>query len=328
MSTRISRRAAISLVGMAALNYTWANAQSTSWPNKAMRLVVPFAPGGASDNIARLIAEQLAKRLGQPVVVDNKPGGSTIIGVDAVAKAPGDGYTMLMAGVGSYSVLPAMKKALPFSIEKDLAMVALVCYTPSILVTGSDKPYATLTDFIKAAKASPGALRYAHYGEGGANHLVGAMLEDAAEIKLEGIPYKGASDAKLALLRGEIDLSFETLSSVGGEIKSGRVRALAVGGTARSNLLPTVPSLTEFNLAKAAAQPFFGITVPSQTPTIIRDRLSREVQDIMKMPEIKERAASVYLEPVAMGSEEMRQMVVRETENYRRIARQLKLSME
>ena len=328
MNTRISRRAALAVTGAAVMNPSWVHGQTQSWPTRPLKMVVPFAPGGASDNIARLISDQLARRLGQAVVVDNKPGGATIIGVDAVAKAPGDGYTMLMAGVGSYSVLPAMKKSLPFSIDKDFAMVALVCYTPSILVTGSDKPYASLTDFIMAARANPGALRYAHYGEGGANHLVGAMLEDAAEIRLEGIPYKGASDAKFALLRGDIDLSFETLSSVGGEIKSGRVRALAVGGTARSNLLPTVPSLKEFGLAKAAAQPFFGITVASQTPVPIRERLSKEIQDIMKLPEIKDRAASLYLEPVAMGPDEMRQMVVRETENYRRIARQLKLSME
>lgn len=322
------RRAALLALGGASLAFPWSLARAQAWPSKPIRLVVPFAPGGASDTIARLISDQLPRRLGQAVIIDNKPGGSTIIGVDAVAKAAPDGYTLLLAGVGSYSVLPALRRNLPFQVDRDLAMLALVSYTPNVLVTSAAKPYNTLADLIRQAKARPGDLRYVTYGEGGANHLCGVLLENAAGIRLDAIPYKGAADAKLALLRGDVDLSFETLASVGAELRSGRLRALALGSPERSKLLPGVPSLTELGLGQAATQPFFGLSMPSATPAPIRERLSRELQDIMAQPDVRERAAAAFLEPVALGPEEMRALVTREADNYRRVAQQLKLHLD
>jgi len=324
----LRRRSLIAAAAAPWLASAWQAAQAQSWPSKPIRLVVPFAPGGASDTIARLISDQLPRRLGQPVVIDNKPGGSTIIGVDAVAKAAPDGYTLLLAGVGSYSVLPALRKNLPFQIDRDLAMLALVSYTPNVLVTASNKPYASLADFIRQAKARPGDLRYVTYGEGGANHLCGVMLENAAGIKMDAIPYKGAADAKLALLRGDVDLSFETLASVGGELRSGRLRALAIGSPERSKLLPSVASLTELGLGQAAVQPFFGFSMPSGTPQAIRDRLSRELIDIMSQAEARDRSTAAFLEPVALGPDDMRTLVNRETESFRRVAQQLKLNLD
>ncbi|APW39666.1 hypothetical protein RD110_22695 [Rhodoferax koreense] len=305
-----------------------AAASPSSWPNKAIRIVVPFAPGGASDTIARILSEQLAKRLEQPVIIDNKPGGATIIGVDSVAKSAADGNTILLAGVGSFSVLPALRKTLPFDVERDFAPIALVNYTPNILVTASEKPYRTLAELLQAAKNHPNTIRYATYGDGSANHLCGALLAHAAGVELEAIPYKGAADAKLALLRGEVDLSFETLASVGGELKSGRLRALAHGGAGRTGLLPDLPGLSELGYGQAAVQPFFGMMVPAATPEAIKSRLTKEVLEIMAQPDVKARAVAAYLEPVAIGPAEMKTTIQASTATFRRVAQQLKLSLD
>jgi tripartite-type tricarboxylate transporter receptor subunit TctC len=262
------------------------------------------------------------------VTIDNKPGASTILGVDAVAKANADGTTLLLAGVGSYSVLPALRKKLPLDIERDLAFIALVAYTPNILVTAAEKPYKTLADLVKAAKANPNQVRYAHYGDGSANHLAGVMLSRACKVQLEGIPFKGAADAKLALLRGDVDLSFETLASAGGEIKTGRLRALAHGGAGRTPLLPDLPGLAEMGYGAAALQPFFGITVPAATPEPIRKRLTKEVLEVMALPDVREKATTAFLEPVVLGPEEMKAIVQRKTATFKELAQQLNLSLD
>lgn len=325
---RFSRRQLLAAGLAATLPGWWGSAQAQGWPSKPLRLVVPFAPGGASDTLARIVSDHLPSRLGQPVVIENKPGASTIIGVDAVAKSPADGYTLLLAGVGSFSVLPAVRKNLPFNIDRDFSMLALISFAPNILVTSIDKPYKNLPDFVKAAKTQPGQLRYATYGDGSANHLCGVMLENAAGIRLDPIPFKGAADAKLALLRGDVDLSFETLTSVAGELKGNRLRALASGSPARSKLLPDLPSFGELGYVQAAAQPLFGLAVHSATPAPVRDRLSKEILEIMALPAVRERAIATSLEPVALGPAEMKEIVARETENYRRVAQQLKLQLD
>jgi tripartite-type tricarboxylate transporter receptor subunit TctC len=322
------RRLAFAAAGLALHAALPSAARAEDWPSRPLRIVVPFAPGGASDAIARILAEQLPKRLGQPVVIENKPGGSTIIGVDTVVKAPPDGYTLLLAGVGSFSVLPALRKKLPFDIARDLAPLALVNYTPNILVTAAHMPYRTLADLVKAAKASPNTVRYATYGDGSANHLCGVLLATTAGIEMEPIPYKGAADAKLALLRGDVDLSFETLASVGGELKSGRLRALAHGGAGRTSLLPDLPGLADYGYAQAAVQPFFGVAVASAVPEAIRARLAKELLDVMAQPDVRSKAVAAYLEPAAIGPAEMTEIIKTSTATFRRVAQQLKLSLD
>lgn len=322
------RRLALAASGFLLSASVLRHAAAQPWPNKPLRIVVPFAPGGASDTMARILADQLPRRLGQPVIIENKPGASTIIGVDAVAKSVPDGNSILLAGVGSFGVLPALRKTLPFNIDQDFALIALVTYTPNILVTAADKPYRTLADLVKAARAKPGDIRYATYGEGSANHLCGELLAHAAGVRLEAIPYKGAADAKLALLRGDVDLSFETLASVGGELKAGRLRALAHGGAGRTALLPDLPGLAEFGYGQAAVQPFFGMAVPAATPEPVRARLTKEVLAIMAQPDVREKALAAYLEPATIGPAEMKAIVERDTATFRRVAQQLKLSLD
>jgi len=315
--------AALPIALLAPTGAVWAQ----SWPSKPLRLVVPFPPGGATDTSARLIAEHRGRRLGQSVVVDNKPGAATVIGVEAVTKAPADGYTLLVAGVGSFSVLPALRSNLPFNVEKDLAPVSLFVSTPVVLVTPSTRPFRRLSDFIAAAKAQPGQLRYATYGAGNAPHLAGEMLAAAAGVDMEPIPYKGAAEAQLALLRGDVDLGFETLSATGAHLKSGKLTGLAVNSAKRSSFVPELPGMAELGLGAAAIEAIYGMAAPAGTPAAVLTRLSGEIAEIMALPEVKDRLGALYLEPTALGATTMASTVAAETSKYRAVAARAKINL-
>ena len=328
MSSLTRRHALASLAALptallAPAGAVWAQ----SWPSKPIKLIVPFPPGGATDTSARLLAEHLARRLGQPVVVDNKPGAATVIGVEAVVKAPADGHTLLVAGVGSFSVLPALRSNLPFNVEKDLAPVSLFVSTPVVLVTPADRGWRKLPDLIAAAKAKPGQLRYATYGPGSAPHLAGEMLSAAAGIQLDPIPYKGAADALTGLLRGDHDLGFETLAAAGPHVKSGKLAALAVNSAQRSSFLPELPGMAELGLGSAAIEAIYGLAVPAGTPAEVAQRLNTELTAIMALPEVRERLAAQNLEPIPLGTAHMASTVAAETAKYRAVAARAKISM-
>lgn len=321
------RQTLISLAAAAASPLVWpvmANAQA--WPARGLRLVVPFPPGGATDLSARFLAEHLSRRLGQPVVVENKPGGATVIGVDAVAKAPADGHTLLVAGGGSYSVLPAMRSDLPFDIARDFAPISLISTTPLVLLTPADRPFRRLADFIAAAKAKPDTLRYATYGPGSSPHLSGEMLAHAAGIRIDAIPYKGTSEVQLALLRGEVDLGFETYAASAAHIKAEKLRPLALNSEKRSALVPDLPSFGELGLAEAAVDVFYGIAAPAGTPAPVLSRLSREVGEILSLPEVREKMAGMFLDIPALGPQAMVAKVNADMHKYRDTARRMKIA--
>ena len=204
-------------------------------------MVVPFPPGGGTDVVARALAQKLAGRLGTAVVIDNKPGASTIIGTEAVVRADPDGYTLLVSGSTSYTVNPALRSKLPYDPAKDLVPVATVARAPLVLVVSASAPYKDLNALIAAAKAKPKSIHYATFGSGSGPHLAGALLEQAAGIQLQDVPYRGSSQSLIALMGGEIQLGIDTVAAAAPQVKAGKLRALAIAGKSRSSMLPGCP---------------------------------------------------------------------------------------
>lgn len=329
MSMINRRQWTLAMLALASGTAQHTHAQSAHpWPSRPIKIVVPFPAGGATDASARLLADQLSRRLGQAVVVDNKPGAATVIGVDLVAKAAPDGYTLLVAGGGSFSVLPALRNNLPFDITRDFAPVSLLSTAPVVLVTAASNPYQRLPELIAAARARPGHLRYATYGAGSAPHLAGEMLCQAAGIDMQAIAYKGAADATLAITRGEVDLGFETYSAASGLIKADKLRVLAHNGEKRSTFLPDMPGMGELGLAQASMDAFYGMMAPAGTPTPVLERLAKEVGEIMASHDMRERLPPLFLEPTRSGPEAMSAMIAREHAKYKAVAQRARISIQ
>jgi tripartite-type tricarboxylate transporter receptor subunit TctC len=278
--------------------------------------------------VARLIGDSLSQRLGQAVTIDNKPGAASLIGVDAVVKAPPDGYSLLVSGASSYTIVPALRTKMPFDVTKDLLPIALVTYAPLVVVTATAKPYQRLADVVTQAKAKPRLLTYSTYGPGSQPHLAAELLADAAGMELEAVPYKGSADTLIALMRGDVDFGVETVSAANAQIKAGKLRALAVTNAQRSAFLPQVPGLEELNLAKAAIQGFYAMAAPAGTPAAVMQRLVKEVAEIMALPDSKAKCADLSLEAVAVGPEGLHAIMVADLARYRELNKRLKISMD
>jgi tripartite-type tricarboxylate transporter receptor subunit TctC len=248
-----------------------ANAQS--FPVKPIKLVVPFAPGGGTDLIARTLAVEMAKDLGQSVIVENKPGAGTIIGTDLVAKSAPDGYTLVVSSI-AHSVNPSLMEKMPYSTEKDFAPVALIVRSPNVLVVRAESPYKSLKDIVVAAKANPNKLSYASPGNGTSSHLAGALFADLAKVELQHISYKGSGPALTDLLGGQTDMIFATSGSVGKFIDSGKLRALAVTSTTRSAAYPSLPTMAEAGVPGYNSEGWYGFYAPAGTPAAVIDKLN------------------------------------------------------
>ena len=317
----------LSAVALAA-PYAQAQAQTPSYPSKPIRIVVPFGPGGATDVVARTVADKLSARLGQPMIVDNKPGASTMIGADAVAKAAPDGYTLLVSGSSTYSVAPALKERMPYDHQKDLALIALLVKAPLVLVSGPSAPVKSLAELIALAKSKPGDLGYATFGTGSAPHLLGEMFAHEAGIKVLGVPYKGSAPASMALLGGEIHYAFDTITSAGANIKAGKLRPLAVSSVQRITALPDVPTLGELKLGKASFDAFYGLAAPAGTPVAIQPLLGREVAAIMALPDVKEKMLAAGLEPGFLDAPAFNAKVVDEIATFKAAGKRANITME
>ena len=324
-----TRRAALA-TGLAATaaGLTGSLAWAQSWPARPVKMIVPFPPGGATDGVARLLADALGPRLGQAVIIDNKAGAATVIGVDAVVKSPADGYTLLVSGASSYTIVPALRDKLPFDVTKDLLPIALVAYAPLVVVTSAGKSYQRLADVVAQAKAKPKSLLYSTYGPGSQPHLAAELLADAAGVDLQAVPYKGSADALLGLMRGDVDFGVETVSAASAHIKAGKLRALAVTGARRSAFLPQVPGMEELNLGKAAIQGFYAVAAPAGTPSSVVDRLVKEVDAIMSTAEAKAKCAELSLEAVSIGPDGLRAVMTAELARYRELNKRLKISID
>jgi tripartite-type tricarboxylate transporter receptor subunit TctC len=236
------------------------------YPRKAIRLIVPFAPGGGNDTVARAIAHSAGASLGQPVVIDNRAGAGGMLGAQLAAKSPPDGYTLFLGGVGSHAVNPNLHAKLPYDPVKDFAPITLIASAPSVLVVHPSLPARTLAEFTALAKASPGRINYASNGNGSSAQLAAVLYESMAGVQMVHVPYKGLAPALGDLLGGEVQAMFSSVVAIVPSIKAGRLRALAVTGRRRAALLPEVPTLDEAGVPGYEAGSWYGILAPAGTP--------------------------------------------------------------
>ena len=255
-----------------------------AWPARPIRLVVPFPPGGLIDNMARLVGNRLAQELGQPVVIDNKPGAGGNVGAAEVARAPADGYTLLMASP-ALTISPAVYKNLPYQ-PSQLAPVALLGRVPNVLLVNPASGIGKVQDLVSRAKAKPGQLNYASNGNGTSLHLSAELFKRRSETFITHVPYRGAAAAITALLSGEVDMMFDNLPSAIGQIQAGKLRALAVTTAQRSTALPDVPTLAEAGMDGFNVSAWFGVAAPAGLPAPVATRLADALQKVVQQPEV------------------------------------------
>lgn len=272
-------------------------AQSQGYPSKPIRIVVPYTPGGFNDTMARLVGKKLQDAWGQPVIVDNRPGGGTIIGSEHVAKSPPDGYTLLVVGF-PLPVNQYLYKKLPYDTVKDFAPVILGGQSPSVMVVNANAPYKSAKDVVAAAKAKPGKLNYASSGNGTSNHLIMAYFMNSAGIDMTQIPYKGSAPMVAALLGNEVDVNFDNLPHILPHVKAGKMRALAITSAKRSALAPEVPTVAELGWPGFEVQVFYGFAAPAHTPPEIVGKLNTEINKILAMDDVKKAFIDAGVEPV------------------------------
>ena len=269
-----------------------------AYPAKPVRIIVPFAPGTATDILGRLVADQFSKSMGQPFIVENRAGAGGSLGTEIASKAVSDGYTLVMAGSGPFGINPAIFPKLPFDPMRDFEAISNIGLTPQMLVTSAASPYKTLREFITVAREK-GGLPYASIGNGSTSHLAMEMLKGAADLKLEHVPFKGSGDAQAQVIAGQVPVMFDTVPGLLGQVRAGKLRALAVAAPQRSPFLPDVPTVAEQGFPGFTAVGWIGIAAPVKTPPAILDQLNAEVRRMLTQPEVRERMNSLAF--VAVG---------------------------
>ena len=273
------------------------------YPNKPIRLIVPYPPGGGTDIVARLVAQKMTQSMGQQVLVDNKPGASTIIGTDMVAKAPADGYTIGLV-TDSHAINPNFFPKLPYDSVKDFAPVSQLVYVPLMMVAHPSLGVKTLRDFIALAKASPGKINYASIGNGTPHQLAMEWLKSLAGIALTHVPYKGVAPALADLVAGQVQVMFTGTSSAAPYVREGRLVPLGVSSAKRQPSFPDIPSVAEAGLPEFDFMTWYGVAAPAGTPREIVQRLSREIDAALNQPDVKERLAKLGVEGAPSSPEE------------------------
>ena len=319
---------AIAVVSAIALFATGGPAAAQSYPERAIRLIVPFPAGGTVDAIARTLARELAEALRQPVLVENRAGGAGSIGSEAVAKAAPDGYTLLMGTASTHGTNPAVQKSLPYDPVKDFAPVALVATTPYILVVNPSVPAATTAEFLALVREQPGKLNYGSYGNGSSNHLATELFRSITGADIVHVPYKGGAPAMTDLLAGQVQLMFDVFTTSSPHLRSGKLKLLGVGTVRRSALAPDTPTLAEAGVVGFEASTFFGVFAPAGTPRPIIGRLNGEINRALGAADVKERLSAAGADPGGGTPEQLGQLVAAEVAKWTRLVRDRNLRFD
>jgi tripartite-type tricarboxylate transporter receptor subunit TctC len=312
---RIGRRRVLALglaAGVPGLSHA-------AWPDKPLRLVVPFPPGGAADTISRSLAARLSLELGQQVIIENRGGAGGTLAVEMVARAPADGLVMLFGTMGTHVVNPAIYPSLRYDPVKDFTPVALTHLTPRVLVAGPSLKVRSVQELLAHAKANPGRLTYGSAGNGSTGHLSGALFESLGKVEMVHIPYKGSAPLLTDVLAGRIDLTFDSLAVYDEHIKSGRVKALAVTSRTRISALPQVPAMEEAGLAGYDVSNWLGVLVPAGTPPAVVARLNAAIVKSMADPAVRRPLAGMGIEPLSSTPEEFATLIRTELPKWAKV---------
>ena len=308
-------KAAMALLALTGL----CGAQAQNYPNKPIRWIVPSTPGDGSDSTGRLIADQVSRELGQPVVIDNKPGAGGVLGSEAAAKAPPDGYTMIVGNAGSHGINAAIYGKLSYDVVKDFSAVGLICTTPNVMVVGPGIQARTVAEFVALAKASGGKLNYASGGVGSSAHLSAELFKSLTGVEMTHIPYKGSSPAVAGVLSGEVATMIGNLPPWSAQIKAGRVRALAVTTAKRHPSMPDVPALAEI-YPQFETVAWFGVLAPAGTPSAIIERVNAAINKALAHPEVKARLDTMGCDPAPGTAESFAARIQRDVTRWKKLA--------
>ena len=314
---------ALAAAAALALPGAWAQ----TWPSRSVSIIVPFPAGGTTDVLARALGHELSKTLGQPVVVENKPGAGATLGADYVAKSKADGYTLLMGAV-HHTIATSVYRKLGYDFEKDFAPITTVALVPNVLVVNPQVPAKTVQELLAQAKAQPGKLTYGSNGTGTGQHLIGAQFEGMGGVQLLHVPYKGSGPLTTDLLGGQISMSFDTVTPVLPHIKAGKLRALAVTTAKRSVALPDVPTLEEAGLPGFDMGTWFGMLAPAGTPKDIVARLNADMVKIIQSPEFRKKMDDIGADPIANTPEQMARQIKDDTARFARLVKEAKVSLD
>ncbi len=301
------RRELISAAALAIVSVALPAHAQESFPQKPVRIVVPQTPGGASDALARIMAQKLSEKWGQSVVVENRAGAGGNVGMEVVAQSAADGHTLLMSYAGSHAINPALYKKLPFDPVKDFAPVATLATLPFVLVARPDAPFKSVSELIEQGRKNP--LTFGSAGNGSVNHLLGVMFNMSTGTQLTHVPYKGAAPAMQDLMGGQINMVFTSLPSVAGSLRNGQLRGIAVTSAQRSGTFPQIPTLAESGLKNFDVSPWFGLFAPGATPAGVVRKINADVNEMLRQKEVMEKFSAQGAEPLARQPAEFAAML-------------------
>jgi|SRR5688572_9826214 len=303
-------------------------AAAQQYPVRAVRMLVGFSPGGGTDIVGRIVAQRLGESLGQQIIVDNRPGATSMLAAELTARAAPDGYTLMMGHIAALAILPSLVSKMPYDAAKDFAPITLAAIGPNLLVVHPSIPARNVKELVALARHRPGQLQFASPGSGSVQHLAGELFKLQARVDMLHVPYKGSGQSIVDLLAGHVHMNFDSVPPVLGHVRQGKLRALAVTSAQRSALLPGIPTVNESGIPGFDMSTWWGLVAPAAVTKEIVARLHLETTKVLQLPDVKERLAKVGAEPGGDRPEQFAAFIRSETEKYARIVREAKIKIE